>query len=81
MAQKDKRLERWRNNPTGVRFEELASVLRGCGFEQEPGRGSHTVFRHPARGLTLSVPHHGNGPVKPVYVRKVLQLVDDYGCL
>jgi len=34
MAKRDKRLEKIRNNPKDVRFEELDQLLRDYGFER-----------------------------------------------
>jgi len=40
---------------------------------RQPG-GSHVIFRHP-NGAMLSVPAHR--PIKPIYVRKFVRLVED----
>jgi predicted RNA binding protein YcfA (HicA-like mRNA interferase family) len=39
----------------------------------QPG-GSHVIFRHP-NGAMLSVPAHR--PIKPVYVRKFVRLIEE----
>ena len=72
MTQWDKRIARWRNNPAGVRYDELAAMLVGLGFEQRAGRGSHVVFKHRETGVALTIPRPSHGTVKPVYVREVL---------
>ena len=44
MSARDKLLAKLRNNPGGVRFEELTKVLEWYGFELKRARGSHYAF-------------------------------------
>ena len=47
MSKKAKKLEKFRNNPRNVRYEELESLLLSIGFEKRQGSGSHVVFSYP----------------------------------
>jgi predicted RNA binding protein YcfA (HicA-like mRNA interferase family) len=68
-----KMLARMRQNPRDWRIENLKTVAQSLGLEVREGKGSHVVFRTPI-GAQLTVPAHK--PVKPVYVRLFLQLID-----
>ena len=74
MTKVEKQLERLRQNPKGVSFEELAAVVEREGFVLRSVRGSHYQFRHPSFSEVLTVP--ARSPVKPVYVKAVLRLID-----
>jgi predicted RNA binding protein YcfA (HicA-like mRNA interferase family) len=75
MSKKDKALERLRQNPRNVRFEELATTLLSLGFVmKEGGKGSHVVFKLSGQP-PLTVPR--NKPfIKPIYVKLALELID-----
>ena len=65
---------------TPTTFRRLDRILRQLGFESRPGKGSHTVYRHPD-GRGTSVPNHP-GDIGPRIVAKVLRDIcvsrDDY---
>ena len=75
MSQDEKLLQRIRNNPKTVSFDELDKVLRWYGFEcRQPKSGSsHYVYilgRHRV-AVPYKRPH-----VKQVYVKEVLDILD-----
>ena len=61
-------------NPRDWRIDSLKSVADVFGVVYRQPRGSHVIFRHP-NGAMLSVPAHR--PIKPVYVRKFVRLVEE----
>ncbi|WP_107220044.1 hypothetical protein [Thauera aromatica] len=69
-----KLLEAMRNNPRDWRIEQLQTVARQLGMAVRCEGGSHHVFSHEAVADMLSVPAHR--PIKPVYVRRFVALVD-----
>ena len=71
MAKRDKRLQKARNNPKGVSFDDLRGILENHGFNLDHATGSHHIFEHEDTGDTLSIPSHDK-TVKPVYVKQVL---------
>ena len=76
MTRQEKELERIRNNPTNVRFEDLDRLLSSYGFESRSGGGSHYFYKK--RGCRpISIPKHK--PVKTVYVKKALALIEECG--
>lgn len=77
LSKRDKRIERWRNNPRDVDFEELRCVMEyfGCYVDQPRSGSSHYVIGHEAvsRSITVVKSH----PLKPVYVKRALALIDE----
>ena len=71
-----KLLGEMRRNPKGDwRIEQLDTVARAYEVNVRRGRGSHVVFEHPKSPDALSVP--ARRPIKPVYVRRFVALIDD----
>ena len=61
-------------NPRDWRIESLKMVADALGLVYRQPSGSHVIFRHPS-GAKLSVP--ARRPIKPVYVRKFVRLVEE----
>jgi len=74
MNKRTKILEAMRNSPRDWRIEELLSVAAQIGLECRNHGGSHHVFSHSGVENDVSVPAHR--PIKPVYIRQFLNLVD-----
>lgn len=75
MSKKDKSLQKIRNNPTNVKFETLQSLLRYFGFKERVPRGgsSHHTFTYGECVITIPK----KKPVKSIYVKKVLSILED----
>jgi predicted RNA binding protein YcfA (HicA-like mRNA interferase family) len=70
-----KKREGMRSNPRDDwRIEDLYVVARHWGMEVRNQRGSHHVFSHPDVDFEVTVP--ANRPIKPVYIRQFVGLVD-----
>lgn len=74
MARVEKIIEKMKNQPNGIRFSELAKVLKYHGYIEDGGKGSHRVFRKEGEE-PISIPERN--PVKSVYVKKVLGLIGE----
>jgi len=74
-----KALQKMRKNPMGWRIEELQAVAEENFVEwRRPGRrGSHMIFSAPGVREIVSVP--SKRPIKPVYVKQFLKLIDAAG--
>lgn len=72
MATADKTLDRMRNNPRDWRIDDLLVVARRHGLEVRNSGGSHHVFSGGAD--SMCVPAHR--PVKPVYVKQFIAMID-----
>lgn len=77
MSQLEKLLERIRNNPKTVRFEELDKILRKAGYiVKQPNRGSsHYTYRKKGH-MPLTIPKK-SPYVKPEYVEQVINALDE----
>jgi len=74
MSTADKLLENMRQNPRDWRIENLITVAGKYGVEIRNHGGSHHIFSHPGIELAVSVPAHR--PIKPVYVKQFIVLID-----
>ena len=76
VAASDKTLHRMRRNQSGWRIEDFIRIAEQNGVEwRRPGRGgSHVIFSAPGVREIVSVP--AKRPIKPVYVKHFLALID-----
>lgn len=71
-----KLLERIRNNPKTVRFEELDKILIKEGFNRRQSKKGTSHFYYTKGNKTLSVPF--NKPyILECYVKDMLELISD----
>ncbi len=70
-----KRLERMRANPRDWDIKDVMSLCEAFGMHcSAPKRGGHYKISHPDLPEILTVPAHR--PVKPVYVKALVSLID-----
>ena len=74
MSTHEKLLARIRKNPREWRIEDLKAVADRFGIVWRNEGGSHHVFSFPGVDDDVCVPAHR--PIKPVYVRHFVALVD-----
>lgn len=74
MNKRVKILDAMRNNPRDWRIDDLLVVARQFDIECRSSGGSHHVFGFPNIEMDVTVPAHR--PIKPVYIRQFLLLVD-----
>ena len=77
MSRIRKRFERLLNNPVGVKWDELTTIMEyfGC-IVTPPSSGSHWIVSYPGLVKRISVPVHNN-TVKSVYVKALMKLVQE----
>jgi hypothetical protein len=75
----EKTLQKMRKNRMGWRIEELQAVAEENFVEwRRPGHGgSHVIFSAPGVREIVSVP--AKHPIKPVYIKQFLALIDSAG--
>ena len=44
--------------------KEVERYLKAAGYVYDHTEGSHFIWKNTAKGHTVSVPHHGNRPLK-----------------
>jgi len=74
MNKRAKILDAMRNNPRDWRIDDLLVVARQFDIECRNSGGSHHVFGFPNMEMDVTVPAHR--PIKPIYIRQFLLLVD-----
>lgn len=74
MTKADKILEKLRTNPRDWRIEDLETVAKRHGLTVRRPAGSHVIFQKPGVSLEVSVPAHK--PIKAIYVRRLIELID-----
>ena len=74
MSQHEKQPAAMRRNPRdGWRIEDLKSIVDRCGIPYRQPGSSHVTFA-PEGASGVTVPAHK--PIKPVYIRSFLAMVD-----
>lgn len=74
MSQIEKLLQKMRNNPRDWRIADIITICGKYGIEGRNDGGSHHVFSHSEIVESVTVPAHR--PIKPVYVKKIIELID-----
>ena len=70
MGKKSKREERIRKSPNNVSLEDFEALIREYGYIKEGGK-------HPkVRIGSFTMPYKRENPVKPVYVKELLRIID-----
>ena len=78
MAQFEKLLDRIRNNPRDVRFDDACKVAQALGFTHEGGAGSHRTFARRGEPMQLNFQNRG-GKIAPYQARQLIAMIDKYG--
>jgi hypothetical protein len=76
MSKRHKRLERIRQHPNNVALDDLRRVLEDYGFEYKQTVGSHYTFSYVLGGQTRLFVVAFRRPIKPVYIKRALKLID-----
>jgi predicted RNA binding protein YcfA (HicA-like mRNA interferase family) len=76
MSKVKKQIARMRVNPRDWRIEDIKAIADRVGLDHRQPGTSHVTFRSDS-GLKLTVPAHK--PIKPIYIKKFLELIDDLG--
>ena len=71
MTQREKLLVRARNNPRGLSFADLQSLLRHAGWTFDHQTGSHQIWYSPS-GFRLSIQESRDGKAKGYQVEQFL---------
>lgn len=77
MSKISKAIEKMRSNPKDWRIESLENIAEHFNIDIRKSGGSHVVFMHENSGLVVTVP--AKRPIKPIYIKLFLELLDDVG--
>ena len=70
MSKQDKREKKIRQNPKNVSLEDFERLINTYGYIK--GSGSHLKARIGA----FTLPYKRENPIKPIYVKELLKLID-----
>ena len=76
MARTAKSLQKMRNNPVGVRFEDLAKVCDAYFGKPRQQNSSHRVYKTPWVGDPRVNIQNAKGMAKPYQVRQVIRAIE-----
>lgn len=71
-------IDKIRNNPKDVRFEDACKVAEGLGFVGKGGKGSHNSFSRTGERIGLNFQKCGGGKIKPYQARQLIEMIDKY---
>lgn len=74
MGTHDKTLAKMRNNPRDWRIDDIKTVAQRVGIDWRNEGGSHYIFSFLGVDEDVCVPAHR--PIKPIYVRRFVALID-----
>ena len=74
MTKRDKLIERLKNNPNNVRFEELQTLLLSFGFEERQPSGGSSHYTYTYGTCVQTIPKHK--PVNKIYVKMVIKIIE-----
>ncbi len=77
MTRRQKLIQKARNNPAGIRFEELCLLAEHMGFHRRGGKGSHIVYEKDGVEEILTF-QDWKGMAKPYQVRQMLAVIEKY---
>lgn len=77
MSKREKLRRKLRNNPVGIKFSQLETLLLRYGFEKVRTQGSHHIFQNDEVEVTIIIPVHRNA-VKEQYVRDAVDLIEKH---
>ncbi len=80
MSKREKLIEKLRNNPNNMKFETIQELLLYFDFEQRQpsGGSSHYSFIY-NNTVIITIPKHK--PVKKVYIKRVLEVLEESGLI
>ena len=77
MTRRQKLIDKARNNPAGVRFQEICLLAEHLGFSKRGGKGSHVVYEKDGVEEILTFQDR-KGMAKPYQVKQLLAVIEKY---
>lgn len=77
MTRRQKLIEKIRNNPGGIRFQEICRLAEQLGFTKRGGKGSHIVYEKDGVEEILTFQDR-NGMAKPYQVKQLLAVIEKH---
>lgn len=74
VSKAEKLLAKMRNNPRDWVLNDVNTVCSQFGLEIRTGKGSHHVVTHTSITTMVTIPAHR--PIKSIYIKKLVELID-----
>lgn len=78
MGRRETLIQKIRNNPSDVRFDDACKVAGWLSFGARGGKGSHEGYSRPEEQLTLVFTKRKNGKIPPYQARQLILMIDKY---
>ena len=86
MAVDEKLLQKAKENPGDIRFDDAVTLAKQLGWVESRKRGSHVIFYHPKGQLLrgnypkpLNLQRGTNGKAKSYQIRQMLEMAKELG--
>jgi predicted RNA binding protein YcfA (HicA-like mRNA interferase family) len=77
MTKKEKLIQKIKNNPDNVSFDDLCHAIEMFGFKRKGGVGSHKFYVHNGIQGALNIQER-NGKAKSYQVKQFLKIIEEY---
>ena len=71
-------IEKIRNNPRDVRFEDACKIAGWLGFARSGGKGSHRAFARPGEPVILNFQDR-HGKIPAYQAKQLIEMIELYG--
>jgi hypothetical protein len=71
-------IEKIRNNPRDVRFDDACKIAGWLGFARAGGKGSHRAFARPGEPVILNFQDRG-GKIPAYQAKQLVEMIELYG--
>jgi hypothetical protein len=78
VSQWRKLIERIKENPKDVRFDDACKVAERLGFSSKAQKGSHHAFARPGERTLLNFQDR-NGKIPPYQAEQLIDMIEKYG--
>ena len=77
MSKKQKLLEKIKNNPQRIRFQEVDKLLVSIGFDKRQPRGGSSHYTYSYKDIIITIPYK-KPYVKVKYIKNVIELLEKF---
>lgn len=78
LTKREKLLQKIKNNPKAIKFEEIDKVLLSVGFERRQPSGGSSHYTYMLDNKTLTIPYK-RPYVKVIYIKIAIKILEDLG--
>ena len=76
MPSVEKIIQKMKNQPNGIKLQEVEKVLKAYNYYKDRQRGSH-IFYYNNNRKRIGIAIHGKDKLKRGYVENILQIIEE----